>query len=140
MLRTALVAIACFLLAGCHTPATPSTAVESSVLLKSTASWDGTPYERYPGGQPELTILKISVPARTQLNWHSHPIPNAAYVLSGELRVRAQHTDKSILLKQGDVLAEMVDIMHRGETGDSPVELIVFYAGSPGTPLSQKSQ
>jgi quercetin dioxygenase-like cupin family protein len=111
--------------------------LDSTVLLKSTASWDGTAYKAYPAGQPELTLLKINIPAKTTLNWHRHPIPNAAYVASGELEVETQDGSKSIRLKQGDTLAELVDIMHRGKTGDSPVELIVFYAGTPGVALSE---
>ncbi|MEE4883166.1 cupin domain-containing protein [Pseudomonas alliivorans] len=117
-----------------HKPAT----VQSSVLLKSTASWDGTPYTAYPQGQPELTILKISIPPRTRLDWHTHPIPNAAYVVSGELTVEARNSGRQILLRKGGTLAEMVDISHRGKTGEKPVELIVFYAGTPEVPLSLK--
>ncbi|WP_024696228.1 cupin domain-containing protein [Pseudomonas syringae] len=132
------VAAACLLLTGHamadHKPQT----VESRVLLKSTASWDGTPYAAYPQGQPELTILKINIPARTSLNWHTHPIPNAAYVVSGELTVEARDSGKQIVLKKGDTLAEMVGIPHRGKTGKKPVELIVFYAGTPQAPLSQQ--
>ncbi|MFJ4141895.1 cupin domain-containing protein [Pseudomonas sp. NPDC089734] len=109
----------------------------SQILLQSTQSWDGTSYRAYPKGQPELSILKITIPANTTLKWHKHPIPNAAYVLSGELKVQAKKGGKSIRLKAGDTLAEMVDIIHRGATGDSPVELVVFYAGAVGTPLSQ---
>ncbi|RMQ42189.1 hypothetical protein ALQ04_01010 [Pseudomonas cichorii] len=109
----------------------------AQVLLKSTRSWDGTPYRSYPATQPELSILKITIPANTTLPWHRHPVPNAAYVLSGELEVQARDGSKSILIKAGDTLAEMVDIMHRGKTGNTPVELVVFYAGAVGTPLSQ---
>jgi quercetin dioxygenase-like cupin family protein len=81
--------------------------------------------------------VRITIPPLTTLNWHQHPVPNAAYVVSGELTVRTRDDEKVISLSQGDTLAELVDIMHRGETGESAVELIVFYAGSPGTPLSQ---
>jgi hypothetical protein len=31
----------------------------------------------------------------------------------------------------------MVNTVHRGKTGDNPVELIVFYAGSQGIALSE---
>ncbi len=36
--------------------------IESVTLLKTTKSWDGTLYGSYPTGQPEISILKISVP------------------------------------------------------------------------------
>ncbi|QVE19560.1 cupin domain-containing protein [Pseudomonas cichorii] len=109
----------------------------SQILLEATQSWDGTPYKAYPEGQPELSILKISIPANSTLKWHQHPVPNAAYVLSGELTVEAKEGGKSIRIKAGETLAEMVDIIHRGKTGNTPVELVVFYAGAAGTPLSR---
>ncbi|WP_434559168.1 cupin domain-containing protein [Pseudomonas sp. Z5-35] len=112
-------------------------AIERDVLLQSSESWDGTPYASYPTSPPELTLLKLKIPANTQLPWHTHPIPNAAYILSGELTVESRDGRHERSLKAGDVLAEMVDISHRGRTGDGPVELIVFYAGSQGIPLSQ---
>lgn len=129
--------LAGLLLAGCsNTPATP--VIERQVLLQSSASWDGSPYTAYPDGRPELTLLKLRIPANTTLDWHTHPMPNAAYILSGELTVEAKDSGQIQLLKPGQTLAEMVDRTHRGTTGDSPVELIVFYAGSPGIPLSEQ--
>lgn len=133
--------LAMMLLGGCATAPnaapTKAPAVESRVLLKSSSSWDGTRYNEYPAGKPELTVLNIRIPANTALNWHQHPMPNAAYVMSGELKVETREGGKSIMLKAGDVLPEMVDKQHRGLTGDSAVELVVFYAGTAGLPLSQ---
>ena len=59
--------------------------VRSETLLRSTTSWDGERYKSYPSGQPELTILKITVPPHTKLEWHSHAMPSAAYIAAGEL-------------------------------------------------------
>jgi quercetin dioxygenase-like cupin family protein len=137
MTKSVLLALAAVLFTGCTNAEKPVATVQSKALLKSTHSWDGTPYRAYPNGQPELTMLRITIPPLTTLKWHQHPVPNAAYVVSGELTVRTRDDEKVITLSQGDTLAEMVDIMHRGETGESPVELIVFYAGSTGIPLSQ---
>lgn len=113
----------------------PGVAVET--LLKTGASWDGVPYKAYPAGSPELTVLKITIPPRTALPWHTHPMPNAAYVASGDLTVEKEEGGKTIHLVAGDVLPEMVDARHRGVTGDAGVVLIVFYAGTKGMPLSQ---
>lgn len=111
--------------------------VESETLLRSSASWDGLPYVAYPTGSPELTVLKISIPANTALPWHTHPMPNAAYVLSGELTVEKKDSGEKKTLGAGQVLPEMVGTLHRGLTGDLPAVLIVFYAGAKGMPLSQ---
>ena len=124
------------LLPGGAVLAADTPAVTSEVLLKSTSSWDGTAYIRYPDGAPELTTLKITIPPRTELPWHTHPMPNVAYVLSGELTVEQREGGQSKTIQAGDVLPEMVDINHRGRTGDNPVVLIVFYAGTKGMPLS----
>jgi len=108
----------------------------AQVLLRSTRSWDGTPYERYPAGPPELTLLQVNIPPDTELGWHIHPVPSAAYILSGEVWVETREGSRNTLLKQGDTIAALVNIQHRARTGASPVDLLVFYAGTEGEPLS----
>ena len=133
LIKPLFFATLCTSLLGCtHGPQE----VQTEQLLKTSHSWDGTAYETYPGTAPELTVLKITIPANTTLKWHTHPMPNVAYVLSGELMVetRSGHQTR---LKPGEVLPELVNIPHRGTSGNSPVELIVFYAGAPGLPLSK---
>jgi quercetin dioxygenase-like cupin family protein len=111
--------------------------VQKEVLMQSQSSWDGTAYTTYPAGAPELTVLKITIPPHTSLPWHTHPIPNAAYVVSGELTVEKKDTGEKKVLTAGQVLPEMVGQLHRGTSGDAPVVLIVFYAGTKGVPLAQ---
>jgi quercetin dioxygenase-like cupin family protein len=60
-------------------------AVRSQTLLRTSSSWDGERYGSYPSGRPELSILKITLAPHSELEWHSHPIPNAAYIVAGEL-------------------------------------------------------
>jgi quercetin dioxygenase-like cupin family protein len=112
--------------------------VTSKTILKTSQSWDGSSYEAYPSGKPELSILKITVPPHTVLGWHTHPIPNAAYVLSGHLIVEKQSNGQKKTIHAGETLAETVGTIHRGYTDDEPVTLIVFYAGAEHTPLSEK--
>jgi quercetin dioxygenase-like cupin family protein len=118
--------------------ANPESAV-STVLLQSDHSWDGTVYRNYPAGRPQLTILKIVIPPHTTLPWHTHPMPNAAYVVSGTLHVESMDGRHQKTLHAGDVLPEMVGIAHRGRTDDSAAELIVFYAGVKGMPTAVKT-
>jgi quercetin dioxygenase-like cupin family protein len=113
------------------------TQVTVETLLRTSASWDGAEYHGYPPGPAELTVLKITIPPHTTLPWHKHPMPNAAYVISGELTVEKAEGGKTRHIVAGEVLPEMVDTRHRGLTGDAPVVLIVFYAGVKGMPLSQ---
>jgi len=69
-------------------------AVHSQTLLRTGSSWDGEPYKYYPLGQPELTILKFTLAPHTELEWHSHPMPNAAYIVSGELTLERRKDGK----------------------------------------------
>lgn len=112
--------------------------IQADTLLRSSASWDGVPYGSYPSGSPELSVLKITIPANTVLPWHTHPMPNAAYVLEGELTVEKKENGETKLLTKGQVLPEMVGQVHRGFTGSKPAVLIVFYAGTKDMPVSQK--
>jgi quercetin dioxygenase-like cupin family protein len=114
----------------------PPSRIERQVLLQSTGSWDGTAYKKYPVGQPQLTVLKITIQPHTTMDWHSHALPNAAYILSGTLTIEGRDGGGKKRLVTGDAVAEMIDRQHRGVTGDEPVVLIVFYAGVPGMPLS----
>lgn len=122
----------CLILLGCkNTP----TEVKVEQLLKADKSWDGAAY-RYPDAKPEFTVVKITLPANTTLKWHSHPMPNLAYLVSGELMVETEDGIHKTTLKPGQVLPEVVNTSHRGISGKVPVELIVFYAGAPGMALS----
>lgn len=114
-----------------------SESVQTEILMQTSRSWDGQEYKTYPSGTPELSILKITIPPHTQLAWHTHPMPNAGYVLSGELIAEKKATGEKQLKVAGDVLPEMVDELHRGYTQDKPVVLIVFYAGTKGMPFSK---
>jgi quercetin dioxygenase-like cupin family protein len=112
-----------------------SSRIKTEALLQSTTSWDGTPYKVYPAGQPKITVLKISIAANTVMKWHSHPFPNAGYVLSGELTLEKKDGTTQHFV-EGQAIAETVDSVHRGVTGAEPVVLIVFYSGTPDLPLS----
>lgn len=115
-------------------------AAESQVLLKTTRSWDGKTYPAYGTGQPEITVLRIHVPARSALAWHHHPVINAAYVEQGSITVEKRgagaEVGTSCSIATGEVLPELVDQVHRGYTGEQPATLIVFYAGTAGSDIT----
>ena len=122
-----------------HATATENaqSAVRSETLLRSSSSWDGEPYKSFPPGQPELSILKITLAPHTTLRWHSHPVPSAAYIVAGELTVERKKDGKKQHFAAGQTVSETVDTWHRGVAGNETVVLIVFYAGSAGMPLTQ---
>lgn len=110
--------------------------VVSAVVSKSTASWDGTALPEYSRGAPEVTILRITIPPGTLLPLHKHNVINAGVLLEGELTVVTDE-GKTLRLKAGDGIVEVVNTFHYGKNeGDEPAVIIVFYAGTPGTPLT----
>jgi quercetin dioxygenase-like cupin family protein len=114
-------------------------AVQSQTLLRTSSSWDAKPYRSYTSGQPELSILKITLAPHTQLEWHSHPMPSAAYIVAGELTLERRKDGKKQRFTAGQAVSETVDTFHRGVVGSKTVVLIVFYAGSPAMRLTQHS-
>jgi quercetin dioxygenase-like cupin family protein len=109
--------------------------ISSEILLRATSSWDGALYKAYPKGAPELTVRRIEIPAGGALVLHKHPMPSAAYVLSGEITVEEPSGAKRHFTA-GQVLPETVNAAHRGVVGATPAVFIVFYAGVKGMELS----
>ena len=113
-----------------------SYSAEKQVLLKTTSTWDNAQYKKLKIKNPEATVLKIVIGVNEELPMHKHDLVNIAYVKKGTLTVITDD-NKEITLHEGDVLPELVGKYHYGKnTGKEPVELIVFYIGEKGTPLS----
>jgi quercetin dioxygenase-like cupin family protein len=115
-------------------------ALHADVLAKSSSSWDGSPLPAYPKGTPEVTILRIQIPPGARLPRHRHPVINAGVLLRGELTVITEDK-KTLHLKAGDPIVEVVNKWHYGiNEGKQPAEILVFYAGAEGTPITVKEQ
>ena len=116
--------------------ATVSFSAEKDVLLKTTSTWDNAEYKKLKIKNPEATVLKIVIGVNEELPMHKHDLVNIAYVKKGTLTVITED-NKEITLHEGDVLPELVGKYHYGKNkGNEPIELIVFYIGEKGTPLS----
>ncbi len=113
-----------------------SFSAQKEVLLKTTSTWDNAEYKKLKIKKPEVTVLKIVINVGEELPMHKHNLVNIAYVKQGTLTVITDE-DKEITLQEGEVLPELIGKYHYGKnTGNKPVELIVFYIGEKGTPLS----
>jgi len=107
-------------------------------LAKSSKSWDGEKLPEYPQGQPEVTILRIKIPAGAKLEMHHHPVINAGVLIAGELTVITED-NKTLHLKAGDSIVELVNKKHYGKNeGTQTAEIIVFYAGEVNKPITVK--
>ena len=113
-----------------------SYSAEKEVLLKTTSTWDNAEYKKLKIKNPEATVLKIIIGVNEELPMHRHDLVNIAYVKKGTLTVITDD-NKEITLHEGEVLPELIGKYHYGKnTGKEPIELIVFYLGQKGTPLS----
>jgi quercetin dioxygenase-like cupin family protein len=107
-------------------------------LAKSSLSWDGGALPADPQGKPEVTILRIKIPAGAKLEMHNHPVINAGVLLAGELTVVTED-NKTLHLKTGDSIVEVVNKAHYGKNeGNQTAEIIVFYAGEVNKPITVK--
>lgn len=105
-------------------------------LAQTGRSWDGTALPAYPQGEPEITILHITIPPKHKLAWHKHPVINAGYLLAGELTVTTS-AEETLQLTAGEAIVEVVDKWHYGEnTGEEAAEIVVFYAGTQDAPIT----
>lgn len=131
-------AICLTLVLSSHVCAQDVNTVKIDLLAKTNSSWDGETLPDYTAGKPEVTILRITIPPNVQLPLHEHPVINAGVLLKGELTVETE--DKKILhLKAGDSIVEVVNKWHYGKNeGNEPAEIIVFYAGIQGKPITKK--
>jgi quercetin dioxygenase-like cupin family protein len=114
--------------------------IEVQQILQTAQSWDGVNYQSYPTGLPQLTVLRIKVPPNTTLHWHHHSVISVGYVLSGELTLEKKATGERTILHSGEALGETVQTTVRGFTTKEPVELIVFYAGLVGLPITTNDE
>jgi len=126
------------LLLSSNVSAADESGIEVDVLSKSGLSWDGKVLQNYPKGKPEITILRIKIPPGALLPLHKHPVINAGVLLSGELTVVTED-GKTLHLKAGDALVEVVSTWHYGKNeGKETAVIIVFYAGTMDEPITVK--
>ena len=117
-------------------PAFEPRAVQVEPLARSATSWNGTALPAYPAGQPEVTVLRIRVAPGARLSLHKHPVINAAVMLAGELTVTTD-AGRSARFRPGEAIVEVVDQWHYGHNDGAEVaELVVFYAGVQGQPIT----
>jgi quercetin dioxygenase-like cupin family protein len=142
MFRVAAIAlslVASLVLALTNAPSVHVQTVEtgkSEILLQADSSWNGKLYTQYPAGRALLTMLKVTMNPNTALPWHTHPVPNAGYILSGDLTLHDRASGVTHTYHAGESFAESVSAEHRGEAGENGAVLLLTYAGTPGTPTS----
>lgn len=112
------------------------TGAKVRTLVKSSEAWNGTRLPAYPKGEPEITVLHITIPPGLKLPMHHHPEINAGMLIRGQLLVIGEGGAR-LQLKAGDGIIEMVDQPHYGtNNGTEPAEIAMVYAGTTGKPIT----
>jgi quercetin dioxygenase-like cupin family protein len=112
----------------------------SGLIIKELLHTDTTSIGQkitYPEfNDPEVTMLKITIPPGKSTGWHKHNIPVFAYVVKGTLTVELE--DHRIMkFKEESTFAEMRETYHNGTNmEDSDLVLIAIYMGGKGQKLS----
>ncbi len=123
----------------CRADGSPSSS--TVVLLDGVAtSWDGETLIDYPTSKPAITLLRITVAPKSRLPLHYHPVINVGYMLEGTLTVTDDKGNSKTIVA-GEPLIETVNTIHYGENrGDTDAVILVFYAGTEGVAITEKSQ
>jgi quercetin dioxygenase-like cupin family protein len=141
-MKTALLTVVLTLaLSACATTHNDKTSfITVTQLLKTTTTWDGKPLNYPTNDKAQVTALMVEIPVNGETGWHRHPIPSFAMIVQGTLDVMLK--DGSVNhLKAGDPLVEVVDTAHNGRnTGNVPVKIMVFYAGTVDSVLTIKEK
>lgn len=110
--------------------------IEKEILVQSETSWNGADLPDYPDAKPQISVVKFTIPPKSQLPWHKHPSINAGCLIKGEITVVAEDGSER-LVKEGEGLIELVNTWHYGRNdGEVPAEIIVVYAGAKDLPLA----
>lgn len=123
-------------MSGNHSDKSSEKKIVAVQVLKSSEAWNGQHIDAYPQGEPELTVMRLTIPAHSSLPWHTHPMPNACFILSGTLVVEDKETSEQQTFQAGEALNETVNSAHRGFTLNTPAELVITYAGVKGMELT----
>lgn len=120
----------------CVLASTGAYAANSETLVQTDSHWNNEAIKPIHIEHPQVTMLRITIPAGEKLAMHKHPILNIGYLTKGELTVRSENGDV-LVLKPGDPIVELVDIWHYGEsTGTEDAEIVVTYVGDKEDNLS----
>ena len=124
------------LLSACVLVSSSAYAANSETLIQTDSHWNKQAIKPINIENPQVTMLRITIPAGEKLPMHKHPILNIGYLTKGELTVRSENGDV-LVLKPGDPIVELVDIWHYGEsTGSEDAEIVVTYVGDKSDNLS----
>ena len=100
-------------------------------LISASQSWNGDSF-RYPKGQAEMKLEKITAQSGFKTPLHLHPQPGIIYVQRGTLYCETSD-GQSLTVRAGESFASSQDTAHYCEnTGDEEMVGVSASAGSKG--------
>jgi quercetin dioxygenase-like cupin family protein len=111
-----------------------STSLAADPLLRSTGSWDGGSIA-YPEGDAEITSVILRLEEGADPPFHCHPVPTMGYVLKGTAEIETEG-GQTRRIGAGEALVEVMHTVHRGRAIGGPAEIVIFYAGAVGVPVT----
>ncbi len=108
--------------------------VELLALTNKTANGDPIVYPKTEN--PEVRILKVTIPPGHSTGWHTHPMPAYGYLLAGELTVELPDGSKNTI-KTGQAVVEVVNVLHEGtNTGSEPAVVLMVITTEKDKPAT----
>tara|TARA_B100000700_G_scaffold310343_1_gene390794 strand:- start:132 stop:563 length:432 start_codon:yes stop_codon:yes gene_type:complete len=105
--------------------------VKVETLISATESWNGDSF-KYPRGQAEMTLQKITAQPGFKTPLHLHPQPGIVYVLSGTLYCESSEGE-SLTVGPGESFASSQDTVHFCQNnGNQEGVVFVASAGAKG--------
>ncbi len=100
-------------------------------LISATESWNGDSF-KYPRGQAEMKLEKITAQPGFKTPLHLHPQPGIIYVQKGTLYCETSDA-QSLIVDAGESFASSQDTIHYCENnGDEEMVVFVASAGAKG--------
>ena len=110
---------------------------QKELLIQTKSVWNGKKLAPVKLENPEINVVRITLPVGERLPMHKHPMINVACMLKGELTVHTENGE-SRTFHAGEPIVEVIETWHYGEnTGSEPVEMVVTYVGEAGATLAE---
>ena len=108
---------------------------DAKVVLKTTKTMTDQPLSYPQSGKPEITMMVVTMQPDGHTSLHKHPSPTVGYVIEGFVEVRADNV--VLKVKAGEGFLEPIEgPMQIWNTNSAVSKLVIFVAGSEGTPVA----
>jgi quercetin dioxygenase-like cupin family protein len=110
--------------------------VTVQTLARSDRSWNGARLPLFGTAQPEVNVLRMTVPSGVKLKFHQHPVIHAGVLLQGRLRLETKD-GATRLLEPGQAVIEVVNQEHTSMSlGPDPAVLLIVFVGPQGQAIT----